>query len=59
MNTVQQIVEDLTINHDAVVTFTKSPKFIVFVNGVEYVIKDQESLVNFYNSFKEVFKYSK
>ena len=55
---VEDIIDDLIRNYNASVTRVRSPKYIIFLDEVEYKLKSDEELVDFYKNFYGMLKYS-
>lgn len=55
---IEDIIDDLTRNYGASVTRIKSPKYLVYLDEVEYKLKSDDQLVDFYKNFCGMLKYS-
>ncbi|AGG57879.1 hypothetical protein VPBG_00107 [Vibrio phage helene 12B3] len=55
---IEDIVDDLTRNYGATVSRIKSPKWLVYLDEVEYKLISDEDLVDFYKHFCGMLKYS-
>ena len=55
---ISDIVDDLVRNYGASVTRISAPKYIVYLDEVEYKLKSDEELLDFYEHFCGMLKYS-
>lgn len=55
---VEEIVDELVQEHEAIVSRTNRPKYLVYLDGIEYKLKSDEELVDFYKHFKCMEKYT-